>query len=144
MNRIPFWMHFEDKCQITNSCGYDNIPKLKKVIFQKFIMWSVSGHYTTKYHQLNWDQLTETFVLNGRKKHYRNRECGINSFDFKPSKLKLVWLRQLIPRYKITLCRSFSKYTRHLFYRVYNNFLAYKSTWTFETFTLFRNNLLER
>ena len=42
-------------------------------------------------------------------------------------------------------CKVLSpKYTRHLLYRVYNNFLAYKSTWTFETFTLFRNNLLER
>ena len=53
--------------------------KLKKVIFQQFIMWSVSGHYTTKYHQLNWDtfiyisrvmkltilELTETFILDG-------------------------------------------------------------------------------
>ena len=46
--------------------------------------------------------------------------------------------------HKMTCKDVFLNIPRHLFYRVYNNFLEYKGTWTFETFTLFRNNLLER
>ena len=81
----PGWLTFT-----ANTRGYpaDNYIILHIRVENKAVSYAqntgydtLTVTYTAYFYQFDLEMFSKTFILDGRKKLYRDRRCGINHFD---------------------------------------------------------------